>query len=260
MDKMSEEMFVFDIDNSLLSHIIENVEMVDGHPANEFSFNTQSKIQFKKEYLEDRFFQANFSEWHTHVLKPFCTLRGKHEDESTKDEEEKKGESNDISLGSVYDLDLAKDIMMQDNGFNEDDFPKAVKDEANKAKTRFHAELERLGQGKSQKYNQKHQRQEKRNLFCFSIDNKRTRAIDDAISIQKVETRNADAGASAKADRQFWKIGVHIADLNEFVCKNKPLDKEAHERVNSKYIGNYFFKSMLPRVIYDQIGSLKSSN
>ena len=130
------------------------------------------------------------------------------------------------SLGSIYDIDLAKNIIMMDNGFNEDDFPKAVKDEAAKAKARFHVELEKFKSGQDEKYNKKHQRQEQRNLFCFSIDNKSTRAIDDAISIQKVHAQPAELAAEETQSR-FWKIGIHIADLNEFVSPNKALDKEA---------------------------------
>ena len=43
------------------------------------------------------------------------------------------------------------------------------------------------------------------------------------------------------------------------MTKGSALDKCAEERVNSKYIGKAFFKSMLPRAIYSNIGSLKAT-
>lgn len=52
--------------------------------------------------------------------------------------------------------------------------------------------------------------------LCFSIDSKGARAIDDAISIQKVD------GPQTK-----WMIGIHIADVAEFVAKGKEIDRVA---------------------------------
>jgi len=53
-------------------------------------------------------------------------------------------------------------------------------------------------------------------LICFSIDNKSTGAIDDAISIEEMNIEELDS--------KYWKIGIHIADLNEFVKQNQPMD------------------------------------
>ena len=88
-----------------------------------------------------------------------------------------------------------------------------------------------------------------RQLFCFSIDNKGTRAVDDVVSIETIQLKDGN---------QFWRLGIHIADLSPMVTQNSAMDKCAKERVNSKYIGKVFFKSMLPREIYSNIGSLKS--
>ena len=52
--------------------------------------------------------------------------------------------------------------------------------------------------------------------LCFSIDSKGARAIDDAISIQKVD------GPQTK-----WMIGIHIADVAEFVEKDREIDRVA---------------------------------
>ena len=103
----------------------------------------------------------------------------------------------------------------------------------------------------------RYERKDAREKFCFTIDGKGTRAIDDAISIEKVDpsTLNADAGVTSS--KKYWKIGIHIADLNTIVAENKAMDKEAAQRVNSKYIGKFFHKLMLPRLISDQLGSLK---
>ena len=46
------------------------------------------------------------------------------------------------------------------------------------------------------------------------MDNKNTRAIDDAISIEDIDGQN------------FW-IGIHIADLNEIVKTGSAMDREA---------------------------------
>jgi len=73
-------------------------------------------------------------------------------------------------------------------------------------------------------------------VFCFSIDNKSTKAVDDIISIETIN------GA--------WKIGVHISDVGYFVKNGSAIGKEAAQRVASKYIGKFFFKPLLPREIY----------
>ena len=83
--------------------------------------------------------------------------------------------------------------------------------------------------------------------LCFSIDSKGARAIDDAISIEKVD------GPENK-----WMIGIHIADVAEFVVKDKEIDRVAKKNVESKYVGKYFFKQMLPRKIYEDLASLKA--
>ena len=135
----------------------------------------------------------------------------------------------DCSLGSVFDLDIATDIIMKDNGFSEDDFPKSVFDEVKRVQKNFNNEIEKLEQvfeSQDEKYNLKYQRKDQRKLLCFSIDNKNTRAIDDVISIQKVDDYQ-DIGIDYDQGDEFWKIGIHIADINQFVVNNKPIDKEA---------------------------------
>jgi ribonuclease R len=50
--------------------------------------------------------------------------------------------------------------------------------------------------------------------MCFSIDSKGARAIDDVISVENFSD-------------EMWKIGIHIADVADFVAQNKPIDKAA---------------------------------
>jgi ribonuclease R len=81
-------------------------------------------------------------------------------------------------------------------------------------------------------------------IYCFSVDNKNTRAIDDAISIEDIDGSN-------------FRIGIHIADLNEIVKTGGAMDREAQKKGKSYFIGKHFFKAMLPREIYANVGSLK---
>lgn len=116
---------------------------------------------------------------------PFCKL---------------KGNDQNLPFGKINDLDLAKSILLRDFGFDEDYFPKKVKDEAKKVKELTSKKID------AQK--------EEDGIFCFSVDNKNTRAIDDAISIDDIDGTN-------------FRIGVHIADLNEIVKPGGAMDREA---------------------------------
>jgi len=47
---------------------------------------------------------------------PFCVLK------NIKNSEKEELNDDDISLGSIYDIDVAMNIIMKDNGFHEDNF------------------------------------------------------------------------------------------------------------------------------------------
>jgi len=66
-------------------------------------------------------------------------------------------------------------------------------------------------------------RRDIRELCVMSIDPKRTKDLDDALSIEPV-----DGGG--------WRIGVHIADVGPFVVKDGPLDQEALLRSFTTYL------------------------
>ena len=61
-------------------------------------------------------------------------------------------------------------------------------------------------------------RKDKRSNFCFSIDDKNAKTLDDVISVE-----NICDGAC--------RVGIHISDVSEFIKKNGSVDKEAALRV-----------------------------
>ena len=56
-----------------------------------------------------------------------------------------------------------------------------------------------------------------RNLFTVTIDPLDARDFDDALSIRKLSEKE-------------WEIGVHIADVSNYVIKGSALDREANKR------------------------------
>ena len=110
-----------------------------------------------------------------------------------------------------------------------EDFPKKVKEYAENLPT----EIDKL--------NYKN-RLDLTDELIITIDGEDTRDIDDAISLQKNEYGN-------------WVLGVHIADVGEYVTKNNTLDKEAFKRGTSVYFPGLVLP-MLPRELSNGICSL----
>lgn len=84
-------------------------------------------------------------------------------------------------------------------------------------------------------------RQDLQNLAVFSIDSETTRDVDDAVSLEL-----SDAGS---------RVGIHIADVAEFILPGTQLDKEAAERTASLYLPEGKIP-MLPTPLSEDILSL----
>lgn len=76
-----------------------------------------------------------------------------------------------------------------------------------------------------------------------TIDPVDARDFDDAISLRRMRNRH-------------WKLGVHIADVSEFVREGSALDGEAQLRGNSVYLPGRVLP-MLPEVLSNGLASLQ---
>lgn len=87
-------------------------------------------------------------------------------------------------------------------------------------------------------------REDLTNDLIFTIDPPDAKDFDDAISIDYDE------------ERDQWTLGVHIADVSEFVKQGGALDSEARDRGNSAYLPRLVLP-MLPETLSNGVCSLQ---
>ena len=133
--------------------------------------------------------------------------------------------SSDEAKRCAKALLYAKDIRTR--------FPDKVRDEAKKFEGAEVSEKDYEG------------RMDLRALPIFTIDSAETKDIDDAISL----TRTSDGG---------FELGVHIADVSNYVKPGTELDNEAFSRATSVYYADQVVP-MLPKALSNGICSLNEN-
>ncbi len=92
-------------------------------------------------------------------------------------------------------------------------------------------------------FDDKHGREDLRGLTIVTIDPITARDHDDAISLEKLPNGH-------------WKLGVHIADVAEYVPEDSALDKEALQRSFTQYLP-WTAMPMLPEKLSADLCSLR---
>ena len=133
--------------------------------------------------------------------------------------------SSDEAKRCAKALLYAKDIRTR--------FPDKVRDEAKKFEGAEVSEKDCEG------------RMDLRALPIFTIDSAKTKDIDDAVSL----TRTSDGG---------FELGVHIADVSNYVKPGTELDNEAFSRATSVYYADQVVP-MLPKALSNGICSLNEN-
>lgn len=85
-------------------------------------------------------------------------------------------------------------------------------------------------------------RRDFRHILTFTIDPADAKDFDDALSIQKLENNN-------------YEIGIHIADVSNYLKEDMKMNDEAIQRENSVYLVDRTIP-MLPEVLSNDLCSL----
>lgn len=112
----------------------------------------------------------------------------------------------------------------------------------NKIKTEFDSETLNQAEGINSDVSYTgDDREDLRGETIFTIDGELARDFDDAVSIKKTDNG--------------YSLGVHIADVSEYVTENSPLDTEAFDRGTSVYLPDRVIP-MLPEKLSNGVCSL----
>jgi len=159
-------------------------------------------------------------------------------------------------LGEAGKPDVETQAVIEAYGLPSPEFPEACVEQARRAATAFAEEIRRADESGGFKDTV---RLDLRKRFVLTIDPPDAKDYDDAISIERLD----DAGWSASPNRQassrgkaVWRLGVHIADVANFIPPESPLDIEARDRANSCYLPRLVIP-MLPEVLSNGICSLQ---
>lgn len=82
-------------------------------------------------------------------------------------------------------------------------------------------------------------------LKCYTIDPKNSRDFDDAVSLEKID--------------DYYRVGIHIADVTSLLDENSLLDLEALRRAFTLYLPNAVVP-MIPHRLSNGIFSLKQDD
>ena len=136
-------------------------------------------------------------------------------------------------LGHITDPGV--DILSLVKGYGiPSDFPQEVMEEAERLPESVDVNSDAI---------KRQNRKDLRDLPTVTIDGEDTKDIDDAISLVK--------------EGKMWKLGVHIADVAEYVKEGSALDREALNRGTSVYLADRVIP-MLPRKLSNGICSLNA--
>ena len=134
-------------------------------------------------------------------------------------------------IGKKGDNDVEMESIVLEKGF-EIGFPENVDKESMRIKERYKETLQK----------EITKRKDMRGILTFTIDPVDAKDFDDAISFKKLSN-------------DLFEIGVHIADVANWVKEKSALDKEARKRGFSVYLVDRTIP-MLPEVLSNDICSL----
>ncbi|MCZ6834599.1 MAG: RNB domain-containing ribonuclease, partial [Planctomycetota bacterium] len=136
-------------------------------------------------------------------------------------------------LGEAGKPDVETQAVIAAHGLRTD-FPDATVEQARKVSREFDNDSQGPWEG----------REDLTNKFIFTIDPPDAKDFDDAISITYDEKS------------EEWTLGVHIADVANFITPGSALDVEAQARGNSVYLPRLVIP-MLPEVLSNGVCSLQ---